>query len=143
MADLSPAAGGSGVSKLDGIKPGDLLIEADHGMGDVAVHRVIRLTKIYAITGSRLEQKWRLSDGLQPAKVSRFQCRRRVRKPEPGELEAIALRRRFYGLMQHLEEATKEARKDIAKPTAENIAAAEKAMALVQSLLESSGEAQP
>jgi hypothetical protein len=128
------------VSKLDGIKPGDLLIEAAHGIGDVHIHKVSRLTKIYAITGSQQDQKWRLSDGIQPGEVSGFQIRRRVRKPEPGELDAIKLRRRFYGLMRHLEEATKEARKDIAKPTAENIAAAEKALALVQSLLEPATE---
>ena len=131
------------MSTLDGINPGDLLIEDAQGMGAVAVHRVTRLTKTYAITGSQLEQRWRLSDGKKPGHVSAFRSQRRVRKPEPGELEAIALRRRFYGLMRHLEEAAKEARKDIAKPTAENLAAAEKALALVQSLLEPSTEAQP
>lgn len=132
------------MSTLDGIKPGDLLIEGTQRMNDVMVHKVIRLTKIYAITASpHIEQKWRLSDGVQPGERGPFQPRRRVRKPEPGELKAIALHRRFCGLMRHLEEAAKEARKDIAKPTAENLAAAEKALALVQSLLEPSTEAQP
>ena len=131
------------MSILDGIKPGDLLIEDSYRMGDVAVHRVTRLTKIYAITGSQQEQKWRLSDGKQPGEMGAFQSRRTVRKPEPGELDAINLRRRFYRVIGHLEEATKEARKNLMRPTAADLAVAEKALALVQSLLESSGEAQP
>ena len=132
------------MTTLDGIKPGDLLIEGAQGMGDVVVHRVTRLTKIYAITaGPHIDHKWRLSDGKQPGEMGAFQSRRRLRKPEPGELDAIERRRRFYGLMRHLEEAAKEASKDLMRPTAADLAVAEKALALVQSLLEPATEVQP
>ena len=132
------------MSTLDGIKPGDLLIEGAQGAGDVVVHKVTRLTKIYAITaGPHIEHKWRLSDGKGPRGIGAFQSQRRLRKPEPGELDAIKQRRRFYGLMRHLEEAAEEARKDLMRPTAADIAVAEKALALVQSLLEPATEVQP
>lgn len=127
---------------LADVKPGDRLIEDGHRLDEsVTIHTVLRVTKLYAITaGPHINHKWRLTDGIQPGDVPRFRCRRSVRKPAPGELQAIATRSRFFWVLRHLEEASKLARKDMKRPTAEDLAKAEQALALVQGLLAATAE---
>ena len=121
---------------LYGAKPGDLLIEDARGMGSLMIHKVVRVTKLYVITtGRHIDHKWRISDGIQPGAVAGFHYRRAVRKPEPGEIQAIAMQSRFRRVMRDMEEAVEDS-KNIKSPTAENLATAAKALALIQSLLD-------